>query len=77
MSTIAAVWHGTDTEQAEWEKALAHNCSCEWEEASGYRSVICPAHQAAESDQRLLNGVLYVRHSAHLYLREEFDLGTR
>ncbi len=66
-------WKGTSAEQTEWEKAAARWCSCEWEEATGYRSVICPVHQAAESDQRFLDGLLWAKHTRVLRDREEWD----
>lgn len=65
----AAVWHGTDEELAELEKAVQHHCECgsEW----GMARVACPPHAMLEQDQAALDGLLRARRiSAHLIAKE-------
>jgi len=70
MITIA-VWHGTHQESLELVNAVAANCTCEFGDM-GEHLTVCEAHRMLATDQRALDGLLFVRHMAGRLKQEEF-----
>ena len=71
MSAIQAIWHGTDPEARALTEALEHHCDCRMD-AGGARVSTCTAHRMLLSDQRALDGLLWMRRIAHRLRTEEF-----
>jgi hypothetical protein len=65
------IWNGTVEEAQELCEILKRNCECGAEPSNS--STRCPPHAMLLSDQRALDGLLFVRHIARRLLREEFD----
>lgn len=63
-------WHGTDEERDELLKSLDRNCECKFD-AAGVRSKTCPGHEDLLLNQRFLDGLLSMRHSADKLKTEE------
>ncbi len=72
MITIA-VWHGTHQESLELVNAVAANCTCEFGDM-GEHLTVCEAHTMLATDQRALDGLLFVRQMADRLRHEEFSL---
>jgi hypothetical protein len=72
MMTIAS-WHGTRQESLELVNAVANNCGCEIGEVGEHLSV-CEPHMMLATDQRALDGLLFVRRMAERLRREEFSV---
>jgi hypothetical protein len=68
------VWYGTQLESETLVRAIANNCTCEFN-ASGARRSTCAPHQMLTNDQRALNGLLFVRKIREQLLREEWRQG--
>jgi len=64
------VWYGTQGEAVMLTKAIASNCTCEFN-AAGCRLSTCGAHQML-LQQRALNGLLFVRTIRQRFVREEW-----
>jgi hypothetical protein len=60
-----AHWNGTDADLERLKDAAQANCQC----AEGKPT--CPAHQML-SEQRILDGLIFVRTQRRAYLRKEF-----
>jgi hypothetical protein len=60
-----AVWHGTDADLERLKDAARSNCQC----TDGKPT--CSAH-AMLSEQRVLDGLIWVRAQRRVYLRKEF-----
>ncbi|MBV9133278.1 MAG: hypothetical protein JO318_11295 [Chloroflexi bacterium] len=65
------VWHGTREEAVQLTKAIAANCCCEFDPSTGARAITCSAHSMIE-DQRLLDGLAFVRYMAKRLVEQEF-----
>jgi hypothetical protein len=65
------VWYGTQVESETLVRAIANNCTCEFN-ASGARRSTCAPHLMLTSDQRALNGLLFVRRIRDQVQREEW-----
>jgi hypothetical protein len=65
------VWYGTQLESEALVRAIANNCTCEFN-SSGARRSTCAPHQMLTTDQRALNGLLFVRRIQEQVLREEW-----
>ena len=72
MMTIAS-WHGTHEESLELVDAVASNCGCEIGEM-GEHLTVCEPHMMLATDQRALDGLLFVRRMAERLRREEFSV---
>ena len=62
------IWNGTVAEARELRDILTRNCMCGSESAG-----CCGPHSMLLSDQRALDGLLFVRHIAARVVQEEFD----
>jgi hypothetical protein len=65
------VWYGTQLESETLVRAIANNCTCEFN-ASGARRSTCAPHLMLTNDQRALNGLLFVCRIRDQLLREEW-----
>jgi hypothetical protein len=65
------IWNGTVAEARELGDILARYCMCGSD--STRRSGCCGPHSMLVSDQRALDGLLFVRHIASRLVQEEFD----
>jgi hypothetical protein len=70
VMTIAS-WHGTHQESLELVNAVASSCGCEIGEL-GEHLTVCEPHMMLATDQRALDGLLFVRRMAERLRREEF-----
>jgi hypothetical protein len=61
--TTDSTWHGTDLEQLDLLRAIAHNCECEVDDM-GAQLEACASHRMLINDQRMLDGLLFARHIA-------------
>lgn len=68
--TTGPVWHGTKKESAELVNAIARNCDCTYS-LNGARSHTCGGHTMLLSDQRALDGLVWMRRQAERLRREE------
>jgi hypothetical protein len=66
------IWNGSVDEAQELCDILRRNCECD-EQPSGTQTR-CPPHAMLLSDQRALDGLLFVRRIGVQLLREEFDV---
>jgi len=69
MATPPAQFHGTQAETAQLLEAVAHNCTCALNNA-GEVAELCPPHRMLFTDQRALDGLLFMRTNV-LHLRRE------
>lgn len=67
------IWNGTVQEAQELCEILERNCECPDPNSNEER---CPPHLMLTSDQRALDGLLFVRRIAVQLLDEEFDPGA-
>jgi hypothetical protein len=65
-------WHGTQSEALELLQALSRNCSCVVT-AEGVRLSTCAPHEMLSSDQRAIDGLLFLRRIADRLRNEEFN----
>jgi hypothetical protein len=65
------IWNGSVDEAQELCDILRRNCECD-EQPNG-SPTRCPPHVMLLSDQRALDGLLFVRRISMQLLREEFD----
>lgn len=72
MITVAT-WHGTPAESLDLVNAVANNCACPFD-AVGARVSACEPHQMLATDQRALDGLLFVRRMAAHLQRQEFSV---
>lgn len=70
MSVSQVLWHGSDDEREALLKAVAANCGCTYGEA-GEVSNRCAAHQMMLTDQRAMDGLLFMRRKAACLEHEE------
>jgi hypothetical protein len=70
MMTVAS-WHGTHQESLELVNAVASNCACEIGDM-GEHLTVCEPHRMLATEQRALDGLLFVRRMAERLRREEF-----
>lgn len=64
-------WNGTTDEALVLLHALSVHCECRVE--CGRTVAPCPGHQMLASDQRAVDGLLFMRRLAARLLAEEFD----
>jgi hypothetical protein len=68
--TNNTVFHGTPKEMAALLAAIQHNCACT--QALGMTlPPLCAPHDMLTSDQRALDGLLFIRRSRACLLRSE------
>lgn len=67
----SVIWHGTQAETFELLQALSRNCSCVVT-AEGVRLSTCAPHQMLVSEQRAVDGLLFVRRIADRLRAEEW-----
>jgi hypothetical protein len=65
-------WNGTTDEALALLQALRENCDCRIEH--GRTVAACGGHIMLASDQRAVDGLLFMRRMAARLLAEEFDL---
>jgi hypothetical protein len=70
-----AVWHGTEEQTLALLEAVQHNCNCARRRAKGGRSY-CAAHMMLMSNQRALDGLLFVKGLAARLRAEEWGTAT-
>jgi hypothetical protein len=63
-------WFGTQQESSDLLAAITRNCTCEFG-LNGIRLAQCSPHSMLTTDQRALNGLLFVRRMAARLRREE------
>lgn len=76
MMTTHAIWHGTQNEGFALQEALRNNCACESSSTDGTRISTCAPHHMFLTDQRALNGLVFMRRMADCLKRREFDAGA-
>jgi hypothetical protein len=67
-------WNGTTDEALALLHALRTHCECQVED--GRTLAPCGAHAMLTSDQRAVDGLVFMRRMAARLLAEEFDLTT-
>jgi hypothetical protein len=67
---MTIVWHGTHAESTELMQAVARNCACEFR--VGVCVSRCAVHEAL-TDQRWLDGLLFMRSRREQLRREEMS----
>jgi hypothetical protein len=55
------IWNGTSAEGRELTNAINRNCTCGPYGMLGVRASTCAAHEAFLSEQRFLDGLLWMR----------------
>ena len=65
------VWNGTSKESADLTDAVTRNCACE-ADFEGRPTAKCAAHQMLLTDQRALDGLVFVRRIAERLQAEEW-----
>jgi len=65
------IWNGTVAEARELGEILTRYCMCVSDPAG--TPACCGPHSMLVSDQRALDGLLFVRHIASRLVQEEFD----
>jgi hypothetical protein len=68
------IWYGTDEERLDLLASIERNCMCGFD-ANGARVSACDSHTLLVQRQRVLNGLLYARRNAQLFIREEWRVG--
>ena len=72
-STITITsWNGRRQELLELVNAIAANCTCELGDM-GEHLTVCEAHKMLATDQRALDGLLFVRQMVDRLKHEEFS----
>ena len=71
MVAPQVVFYGTQEESCALVNAIARNCACAWG-ALGVRTSTCAPHNMLISDQRALNGLLFMRRHVTTLALEEF-----
>ena len=68
------VWNGTAEEAGELAEAIGHNCECAFEggNRAARRLATCPPHHAMVTDQRFMNGLLWMRHMRAMLEEKEW-----
>jgi hypothetical protein len=64
------IWNGTAKEARELCEIICRNCACGTDKSI---ATLCGPHAMLLSDQRALDGLLFVRRIVRRLLREEFD----
>ena len=67
------VWHGTQSQSKELLQAVARNCTCE--RRVGVCVSMCVPHKAL-TEQRWLDGLLFMRSRRHQLLQQEMQLAA-
>lgn len=67
---VPALWHGSSQEARDAMNAFAHHCTCYFE--AGQCKTPCAAHVAFFGDQRMLNGLVWMRRQVDRLRREEW-----
>ena len=67
------VWHGTQSQSTELLRAVARNCACE--QRVGVRLSTCAPHKAL-TQQRWLDGLLFMRSRRHELVQKEMELAA-
>lgn len=70
------IWHGTQTEGLELQEAIQNNCACEFSSTDGQLVSQCAAHAMFMRDQRVMDGLVFMRRMADCLKRREFDAGA-
>jgi hypothetical protein len=65
-------WNGTTDEALALLAALSQHCDCQT--ARGCIVAVCTSHSMLVSDQRAVDGLLFMRRMAVRLLAEEFDV---
>lgn len=66
------VWHGTQNESFDLQTAVSRNCGCQYGTDGLREGPLCAAHQGMTTDQRWLNGLLFMRRQRVRLEAEEF-----
>jgi hypothetical protein len=70
--SISAVWHGTADERPDLELALGRYCTCAFDVLGRQLVSTCARHEMLWSDQRAMDGLLFLRRIAARLRDEEF-----
>ena len=68
-------WNGTTDEALALLAALSHHCECQT--APGRMVAVCASHSMLASNQRALDGLLFMRRMAGRLLAEEFEVALK
>ena len=68
-------WNGTTEEALALLAALSQHCDCHTDHGRIVNA--CPSHTMLTSDQRAIDGLLFMRRMAARLLTEEFDLAIQ
>jgi hypothetical protein len=68
------IWYGTEEERRDLLASIERNCMCGFD-AKGARISVCEAHTLLVQRQRVLDGLVFARRIARLFIREEWRLG--
>lgn len=71
MGASTVSWHGDQQESLDLATAIHRNCTCEFG-LMGVRLTTCPPHKAMTTDQRFLDGLLWMRHMSGRLIAEEW-----
>ncbi len=63
-------WPSTNAEANRLLQAVAQNCTCTAHTVTA-EGQLCPAHQMAITDQRVINGLVFARHIVATLRKEE------
>ena len=77
MTTSDVVWNGSQSEARDLQVAVAHYCTCTFNEMVGYVIEECAAHYMLERDQRALDGLLFGRWISERLRYEEWAAQPR
>jgi hypothetical protein len=77
MTASDVVWHGSQSEACDLQVAMAHYCTCTFNEMVGDVTDECAAHCMLERDQRALDGLLFGRHISERLRQEEWASRSR
>jgi hypothetical protein len=72
MAAPQVVFHGSQTEAADLVNAIARNCACVYG-LMGVCTSTCASHDMLISDQRAMNGLVWMHRDAKRLRREEFS----
>jgi hypothetical protein len=64
----SVIFHGTEREGLELAQIATRHCTCA---STNHTGGSCPVHQMLASDQRAIDGLVFVRRTRHRYVYAE------
>ena len=62
------IFHGNERESLDLAKIVARNCTCA---STNYNGHPCPIHNMLSTDQRAIDGLVFVRRTCDRYVNAE------